>query len=62
MDFAALRACTCFDAETGKDLTAEVRECFIPGFSKWEDYDAFEEAFERLQMDLKSDRPWESSS
>jgi hypothetical protein len=41
-----LRDWTCFDADTGKDLAAEVREYAMPNdFSNWKDRDAFESAF-----------------
>jgi hypothetical protein len=62
VDFDVLRAWTCFDADTGKDLAVEVREYFIPDFSNWKDHDAFEEAFKRLQMDLKTGQPQTTSS
>ncbi len=45
---ATLKAWTCFDADTGKDLAAEVREYFIPDFSNWKDHDSFEAAFAKL--------------
>ncbi len=57
VDFNDLCAWTCFDADTGKDLAVEVREYFIPDFSNWKDHDAFEEAFARLQEDLKTGQP-----
>ncbi len=57
MDFDALRAWECLDADTGKDLAVEVREYFIPDFSAWRDHAAFEEAFKRLQQDLKAGEP-----
>jgi hypothetical protein len=57
MDFDALSAWNCFDADTGKDLAVEVREYFIPDFSNWEDRVSFEKAFKRLQQDLKADMP-----
>jgi len=53
VDFDALRAWTCSDADSGKDLAQEVREYFIPDFSNWKDAVAFEAAFTRLQTDLK---------
>ena len=53
-DFDTLRAWTCFDADTGKDLAVEVREYFIPDFSNWKDHAAFEAAFARLREDLKT--------
>jgi uncharacterized protein YjbI with pentapeptide repeats len=54
VDFDALRAWTCFDADSGKDLSVEVREYFIPDFSCWKEHDAFEAAFKKLQADLKT--------
>jgi hypothetical protein len=62
VDFDALRAWACFDADTGKDLAVEVREYFIPDFSNWKDHDAFEAAFARLQKDLKTGQPLTISS
>ena len=61
VDFDGLRAWTCFDADTGKDLAVEVREYFIPDFSNWKDHDVFEEAFKRLQKDLRTGQPLATS-
>jgi uncharacterized protein YjbI with pentapeptide repeats len=55
VDFDTLRKWECFDADSGKDLAVEVREYFIPDFSNWKDYDAFESAFERLLHDLRAE-------
>jgi hypothetical protein len=52
VDYEKVRKWKCFDAETGKDLAVEVREYFIPDFSKWKDHDAFEKSFKRLLHDL----------
>lgn len=41
----------------GKDMAREIREFFIPDFSKWKDHDEFENAFQRLLKDLKSESP-----
>ena len=38
----------CFDADTGKDIAVEVREYFIPDFSKWENATEFERQFAKL--------------
>lgn len=48
-----VREWTCFDADRGVDLAAEVREYFIPDFSNWKDEDAFERGFKRLLQDLR---------
>ncbi len=53
--FETLRDWTCFDANTGKDLAAEVREYFIPDFSNWKDHASFESAFARLKKDLEAE-------
>jgi hypothetical protein len=54
VDFAAIRDWECFDAESGKDLGVEIREYFIPDFTKWEDHKSFEAAFARLIKDLEA--------
>jgi Restriction endonuclease/TIR domain len=55
VDFDTLREWTCLDTDTGKDLAVEVREYAMPNdFSAWKDHDAFEQAFERLQKDLRA--------
>ena len=45
---------TCFDADSGKDLAAEVREYYIPDFSNWKDHDSFESEFDKLLRDLRA--------
>ena len=51
--FERIRDWKCFDADTGKDSAQEIREYFIPDFSNWKDYDAYQKAFQRLLGDLK---------
>jgi len=34
----------CFDGDTGKDSAREIRENFIPDFSKWKEYDSYQAA------------------
>jgi hypothetical protein len=53
VSFETIRAWECFDADTGKDSAREIREYFIPDFSNWKNYDAYQEAFQRLLRDLK---------
>jgi len=53
--FADIRDWECFDADTGKDSAREIREYFLPDFSQWKDHDRYQQAFERLLADLKSD-------
>ncbi len=43
----------CFDADTGKDMTVEIREYYLSDFSDWEIPTAFAESFSRLIDDLK---------
>jgi len=52
--FETLRDWECFDADTGKDSAREIREYFVPDFSKWKDHDSYQAAFNRLISDLKS--------
>jgi uncharacterized protein YjbI with pentapeptide repeats len=51
--YDAIREWECFDADTGKDSAREIREYFIPDFSNWKNYDAYQEACRRLLRDLK---------
>jgi uncharacterized protein YjbI with pentapeptide repeats len=55
VDFEMLRDWECFDADTGKDSAREIREYFIPDFSKWKDHDSYQKAFERLLRDLRAE-------
>jgi hypothetical protein len=43
----------CFDADAGKDSAREIREYYIPDFTRWKDHDAFQEEFKKLLRDLK---------
>jgi uncharacterized protein YjbI with pentapeptide repeats len=52
--FKTVRDWECFDADTGKDSAREIREYFIPDFSKWKDHDSYQEAFQRLLSDLRA--------
>jgi hypothetical protein len=52
--FEVLRDWECFDGDTGKDSAREVREYFIPDFSKWKDHDSYLAGLSRLVGDLKS--------
>jgi uncharacterized protein YjbI with pentapeptide repeats len=61
VDWKTIQEWECFDADTGKDLAAEVREYFIPDFSNWKDYDAFNVAFKRLLRDLRAEESNEDS-
>jgi TIR domain len=54
VDFETLRKWECFDADNSKDLAIELREYYIPDFTKWKDHDAFEAEFAKLLRDLKA--------
>jgi hypothetical protein len=54
VDFESLHDWECFDADTGKDSAREIREYFIPDFSRWKDHDSYQRAFDRLVQDLKT--------
>jgi hypothetical protein len=53
VDYKMLRAWECLDAD--EDLAQEIREYFIPDFSNWKDHDSYQQGFERLLRDLKSE-------
>jgi hypothetical protein len=55
VDFSKLRQWECFDADSGRDLAAELRQYFIPDFSNWCDRVEFETAFSRLLKDLRAE-------
>lgn len=50
----------CFDSDTGKDMAVEIREYFIPDFTRWNEPVAFEAALERLLKDLRAEESTES--
>lgn len=54
-DMERIKAWSCFDADSGKDLGVELREYFIPDFSHWKEHDQFEASFARLLKDLQAD-------
>ena len=54
--FDAIKTWKNFEADTGKDSAREIREYFIPDFSRRKDYDAYSEAFKRLLKDLKAEK------
>jgi hypothetical protein len=52
-DFEQVRPWILFDSDIGWDLAQDIREYFIPDFSKWKDHDAYKLAFDRLLKDLQ---------
>jgi hypothetical protein len=60
VDFDTLREWECFDPDTGKDSAREIRDYYIPDFSRWKtDHDAYKREFDKLLRDLqaKDDNP-----
>jgi len=55
VDYPALEAWSCFDADTKKDLASEIREYYIPDFSTWQDPASFDHAFTKFVHDLRSE-------
>lgn len=53
--FDTIRDWELFDSEIGKDSAVEIREYFIPDFSRWKDRVSYEKAFQKLLGDLKAD-------
>lgn len=56
-DMERIKAWSCFDADSGKDLGVELREYLIPDFSRWKEHDQFEASFAKLLKDLKAGEP-----
>ena len=54
VDYETLKGWEFFDTDLCKDLAAEVRSYYIPGFQDWKDHDAFETAFKKLLKDLQA--------
>ena len=60
--FEAIREWECFDADSRKDLATEIREYFVPDFSKWKDQDSFEGALFAAARRLQGKEPiWKSA-
>ncbi len=54
VNFDMIQAWECFDADSGKDLAAEIREFFIPDFSDWNNSISFKSEFDKLLRDLRA--------
>jgi hypothetical protein len=55
VSFETLRDWECFDADFGKDSAREIREFYVPDFSRWEDdRDAYLRELDRLLRDLRA--------
>jgi hypothetical protein len=53
ISFTELQEWECFDADRGKDSAREIREYYIPDFTKWKDHDQYQQEFKKLVRDLK---------
>jgi uncharacterized protein YjbI with pentapeptide repeats len=53
ISYEQLQEWECFDADRGKDSAREIREYYIPDFTKWKDHDQYQEEFKKLVRDLK---------
>jgi uncharacterized protein YjbI with pentapeptide repeats len=53
--YDSIKAWKLFDGDTGIDSASEIREYFVPDFSKWKDHDSNAKAFDRLVRDLKAE-------
>jgi uncharacterized protein YjbI with pentapeptide repeats len=51
--FKEVQEWECFDADRGKDSAREIREYYIPDFTKWKDHDHYQQEFKKLLRDLK---------
>jgi hypothetical protein len=56
VDYQALRDWESFDADIGSDSAKEIREYFIRDFSRWKEHDQYQQAFDRLLRDLKTEQ------
>jgi uncharacterized protein YjbI with pentapeptide repeats len=55
VSFTALKDWECFDADVGRDSAREIREYYVPDFSKWQLDDTYQVEFEKLLKALKVD-------
>lgn len=55
VDFETIKQWECFDGDTGKDSAREIREYYIPDFSKWINHSDYQREFDRLLRDLKQE-------
>lgn len=52
--FEQIKAWRAFDADIGRDIAKEIREYYIPDFSKWRETGAYQDALSRLVRDLNA--------
>ncbi len=51
--FDEIREWGCFDADSGKNMSQDMREYFVPDFSLWRDHTSYMEALNALLRDLR---------
>ena len=54
VEFERLRDWECFDADIGKDSAREIREYYVPDFTKWKEHATYQQEFAKLLKDLGS--------
>ena len=54
VEWETIRDWELFDAEEGKDLAGEIREYYVPDFSRWKEHDAYQSEFAKLLRDLRT--------
>jgi hypothetical protein len=55
VSFEQVRAWKQFDADLGDDSAREIREYYLPDFSRWKNQDAYQPAFDRLLSALEAE-------
>lgn len=53
ISFDSLRKWRCFDSDSGRDMARDIREYFIPDFSRWRDDAHYQRALHNLIMNLR---------
>ena len=53
ISYEQLQEWECFDSDRGKDSAREIREYYIPDFTRWKNHDQYQEEFKKLVRDLK---------
>lgn len=56
VDFETLQKWESFDGDTGKDFAREIREYYVPDFTKWKDHKAYQKEVQRLIRDLQAEK------
>jgi hypothetical protein len=52
--FEQIKKLKCFNADTGKDMGVELRECYIPDFSQWRHQNKYLAALKKLLEALRA--------